>query len=47
MKYNFKKSFTRSIKKLPAENKEEIKRLAFKIISTLLPPGKNPQKGMG
>jgi len=46
MKYNFKKSFTRSIKKLPAENKEEIKRLAFKIID-LVATGEKPSKGHG
>lgn len=46
MKYDFKKSFTRSIKKLPAKNKEEIKQLAFKIID-LVSTGKKPSKGHG
>ena len=43
MKYDFKTSFTRSIKKLPAKNKEEIKQLAFRIID-LISTGKHPSK---
>jgi len=46
MKYNFKKSFTKTIKRLPDENKEEIKRLAFEIID-LVSAGKKPSKGCG
>ena len=46
MTYDFKKSFTRTIKSLPDENKEEIKRLAFEIID-LVSTGKKPSKGHG
>ncbi|MBU0684076.1 MAG: hypothetical protein ABIH85_02520 [Candidatus Omnitrophota bacterium] len=46
MKYDFKKSFTRSIKTLTDENKEEIKRLVFEIVD-LVSTGKKPSKGHG
>jgi len=46
MKYEFKKSFIRSIKTLPDKNKKEIKRIAFQIID-LVSSGKKPSKGHG
>ena len=46
MKYDFKNSFTRSIKSLPDKKKDEIKRLAFEIID-LVATGTKPSKGHG
>ena len=46
MKYDFKKSFIRSIKSLPEKNKEKIKHLAFEIID-IVSKKKKPSKGYG
>ncbi len=46
MKYDFKKSFDRSVKNLSEDAKIDIKKLAFEIID-LLSTGKKPAKGVG
>ena len=46
MRYEFKKSFDRSIKSLSEDTKIDIKKLAFEIID-LVSTGKRPSKGIG
>lgn len=46
MRYDFKTSFTRSIKSLSVNNKDEVKHLSFEIID-LIATGKRPSKGHG
>lgn len=46
MRYEFKKSFDRSMKSLSEDVKIDIKKLAFEIID-LVSTGKKPSKGIG
>lgn len=46
MRYEFKPSFRRSIKSLPAGEKEEIKEVAIQTID-ILSRSKTPHKGIG
>ena len=46
MRYEFKKSFDRSVKSLPENAKIDIKKLAFEAID-LISTGKRPSKGIG
>jgi len=45
MRYEIKKSFGRSVKKLPEDSKVEIKKIIFEVLD-VLSMGKQPPKGI-
>lgn len=45
MRYEIKKSFDRSVKKLPEDDRIEIKKVIFEVLD-VLSTGKKPSKGI-